>query len=199
MTEAIWSGKAINMSTSAKTFIAMIRKLTAKVEAIRADQSGVSAIEFAFFIGMLAFGVLNTADVSIYIYKRMQVENATEMGAQAAWKACGLNQLPATINCPGFLTAVQNGVKSTSLGTQVTLQTGYPTEGWYCVDSSGVLQYVSDPSTKPTDCSAVGTTNDPADYVTIQTTYTYTPLFGNISVASAFTTPITKTALMRLN
>jgi Flp pilus assembly protein TadG len=187
------------MSASANTFIAMIRKLTAKVEAIRADQSGVSAIEFAFFVGLLAFGVLNTADVSVYIYKRMQAENATEMGAQAAWKACGLNQLPATINCPGFLTAVQNGITSTSLGTQVTLQTGYPTEGWYCVDSSGVLQYVSAPSTKPVDCSAVGTATLPADYVKIATTFSYTPLFSGFTVASAFTTPITNTAMMRLN
>jgi Flp pilus assembly protein TadG len=187
------------MSTSEKTFIAMIRKLTAKVEAIRADQSGVSAIEFAFFVGLLVYGLLNTVDVSIYIYKRIQVENATEMGAQAAWKACDLDHLPATTNCPGFLTAVQNAIQTTSLGTQVSLQTGYPTEGWYCVDSSGGLQYISDYSTKPADCSAAGTTYDPADYVKVQTTYTYTALFPSLTVASAFTTPITNTAMMRLN
>jgi Flp pilus assembly protein TadG len=187
------------MSTPAKTFIAMIRKLTAKVEAIRADQNGVSAIEFALFVGLLVFGLLNTADVSIYIYKRMQVENATEMGAQAAWQHCGLDQLPATTNCTGLTTAVQNAIQSTSLGTQVSLQSGYPSEGWYCVDSSGALQYVSDISTKPTDCSAVGTTLQPADYIKIETTYTYTPLFAGISVAGAFTSPIIKTSLMRLN
>jgi Flp pilus assembly pilin Flp len=187
------------MITSANTFIAMIRKLAAKVNAIRTDRRGVAAIEFSLFVGFLSVAVLNTADVSIYIYKRMQVENATEMGAQAAWKACGLDQLPATTNCSGFLTAVQNGIHSTSLGTQVSLQSGYPTEGWYCVDGSGVLQYISDYSTKPADCSAVGTTYKPADYVIIQTTYTYTPLFGGISVAGAFTTPIIKTTMMRLN
>ncbi|MEJ2375618.1 MAG: pilus assembly protein [Pseudolabrys sp.] len=187
------------MSTPAKAFIAMVRKLAVKVNAIRADRRGVAAIEFALFVGFISVAVLNTADVSIYIYKRMQVENATEMGAQAAWQHCGLDQLPATTNCSGFLTAVQNAIQSTSLGTQVSLQTGYPTEGWYCVDSSGVLQYVSDYSTKPADCSAVGTTYQPADYVKIQTTYTYTPLFGGISVAGAFTTPIVRTAMMRLN
>jgi hypothetical protein len=188
------------MSTSAKTFIAMIRKLTAKVEAIRADQTGVSAIEFASFAGLLAFALLNTADVSIYIYKRMQVENATEMGAQAAWKACDLQHLPATINCTTLMSKVQTAIQSTSLGTQVSLQTGYPAEGYYCVDSSGALQYVSDVSSKPLDCSAVGMSSlKPADYIKIETTYTYSPLFGGVSVASAFTTPITKTAMMRLD
>ena len=188
------------MSTSGKTFIAMIRKLTAKVEAIRADQSGVSAIEFAFFVGLLVFGLLNAADVSIYIYKRMQVENATEMGAQAAWQACDLNHLPATTNCPGLATAVQNAIQSTSLGTQVSLQSGYPAEGYYCVDSSGALVYVSDTSTKPLDCTAAGTsTLQPADYVKVATTFSYTPLFSGITVASAFGTQITDTALMRLD
>jgi Flp pilus assembly protein TadG len=187
------------MSTSAKPFIAMIRKLPAKIEATYADQRGVSAIEFALFASLLVLGLLNTADVSIYIYKRMQVENATEMGAQAAWKACGLDQLPATTNCPGLTNAVQNAIQSTSLGTQVSLQAGYPSEGWYCVDGSGVLQYVSAYSTKPTDCSAVGTTFAPADYIKIETTYTYTPLFAGISVAGAFTTPITETTMMRLD
>lgn len=177
----------------------MIRMMTAKVEAIRADQRGVSAVEFALFASMLVFALINTADVSIYIYKRMQVENATQMGAQAAWKACDLTQIPATTNCPNFTTAVQNAIQSTSLGAQVSLQAGSPSEGWYCVDGSGVLQWVSNYSTKPTDCSAVGTTFDPADYVTIQTTYTYAPLFAGISVASVLTTPITRTSMMRLN
>jgi Flp pilus assembly pilin Flp len=189
------------MSTPAKMFIVMIRKLIAKLEAVRADQKGVSAIEFSLFVGFLAFGLLNTADVSIYIYKRMQVENATEMGAQAAWKACDITQLPATTNCPGLMTSVQNAIQSTSLGTQVSLQAGYPAEGWYCVDSSGVLQYDSAiTSPKPVDCSAWGTpTMKPADYIKLGTTYTYTPLFTGVTVASAFTSPIVKTALMRLN
>jgi len=61
-------------------------KLIEKGTALRADQRGASALEFAIFAGILAFGVLNTADISMYIYKRMQLENATEMAVQAAWK-----------------------------------------------------------------------------------------------------------------
>ena len=176
-----------------------IKKLIRKITGIRADQEGLSAVEFALFAGLLVLALINTADVSIYIYQRMQVENATQMGAQAAWTACDLTQLPATTNCPNFTIRIQDAVQSTSLGAQVSLQAGSPSEGWYCVDGTGVLQYISNYNSKPTDCLAVGGTSNPADYVTIQTTYTYTPLFGNISVASAFTTPITRTTMMRLN
>ncbi len=183
----------------------MIRTLNTQVEAIHADNNGVSAIEFALFAGLLVFGLLNTADVSIYLYKRMQVANAAEMGAQAAWQACDPpNYLPATTNCTvpnhDLMTAVQNGIQSTSLGAQVSLQTGYPAEGYYCVNSSNALQYVSGVSSKPADCSAVGTPNlQPGDYIKIETAFAYQPLFPGISVASAFATPITESALMRLD
>ena len=78
------------------------RKLASRASALKTDERGASALEFAIFAGILAFGLLNTADISIYIYKRMQVENATEMAAQAAWKACDPSKgyLPATLSCP---------------------------------------------------------------------------------------------------
>ena len=65
------------------------------VVSLQADRRGVAAIEFAIFAGLLSFATLNVAEVSIYIYQRMEVENATEMAAQAAWKNCDLTQLPA--------------------------------------------------------------------------------------------------------
>ena len=68
-----------------QNLIGAMRKLRGKLAALRSDQHGTSAIEFAFFVGILSFGILNAADISIYIYKRMQVENATEMAVQAAW------------------------------------------------------------------------------------------------------------------
>src|SRR5467141_378301 len=90
------------------------------------DQRGVAAIEFGLFSIFLSLALVNVADVSIYIYQRMQVENATQVAAQAAWKACDLPQLPATVNCPGLTTAVQNALASTSLGTSVALIAGSP-------------------------------------------------------------------------
>jgi Flp pilus assembly protein TadG len=173
-------------------------KFAGRINALWADQRGVAAIEFGFFAIFLSLGLVNVADVSIYIYQRMQAENATQVAAQAAWKACGLS-LPATTNCPGLTTAIQNALQSTSLGTRVALISGSPSEGYYCVNSSNALQYVSNVSSKPADCTAAGMPSlQPGDYIQVQTTFSYTPLFSGLSVASTFATPINRTALMRL-
>ena len=178
------------------------RWLAQHAAALRSDQQGTSAIEFSFFAALLSLAALNITDISIYIYQRMQLENAAQMGAQAVWKTCDpfKGYLPATTSCPGMTTALTNAVQSTSLGTNVTLQSGYPAEGYYCVNGSGSLQYVSAVSSKPADCSAAGmATLQPADYIQIQTTFSYAPLFPGITVAGLFATPITKTTMIRLN
>ena len=179
-----------------------MRKVSQKIAAIRSDQRGVSAIEFSLFAGLLIFGMLNTADTSIYLYKRMQVENATQMGAQEAWQTCDPNasppELPATLNCPSLTSAVTGAVQSTSLGANVSLQA--VAEGYYCVDGSNQLQWVSDASSRPADCSSAGMPSlKPGDYIKITTTFTYKPLFPGVTVAGLCPTPITKTAWMRLD
>jgi Flp pilus assembly protein TadG len=174
-------------------------RITKHIAALRSDRRGVAAIEFAIFATLISLGLLNVTDIAVYVYQRMQVEYATQAGAQAAWHTCDINHLPATTNCSGLNTAVQNAVQSTSLGTHVTLQSGSPSEGYYCVNSSSSLQYMSDVNSKPSDCSAAGAAGvQPADYIQISTTFAYTPLFSGITVAGIFATPITRTALMRL-
>jgi methionine aminopeptidase len=42
-------------------------------------------------------------------------------------------------------------------------------------------------------------TLQPGDYIKISTSYAYTPMFSDISIASAFATPITNTAMIRLD
>ena len=170
-----------------------------RIKPISADQRGVAAIEFALFAMFLSLALVNVADVSIYIYQRMQAENATQVAAQAAWKACDLPMLPATTNCPGLAAAVQNALGSTSLGTRISLVSGSPSEGYYCVNSSNALQYVSAVSTKPVDCTAAGMPSlQPGDYIQVQTTFPYAPLFPGLSVTGTFPTPINRTAIMRL-
>jgi Flp pilus assembly protein TadG len=174
-------------------------KLAGRTMAIWADQRGVAAVEFGLFAIFLSLAFVNVTDVSIYIYQRMQAENATQVGAQAAWKACDPSKLPATTNCSGLTTAVQNAVGSTSLGTRVALISGSPSEGYYCVNSSNALQYVSGVSSKPADCTAAGMPSlQPGDYIQVQTTFPYAPLFPGLSVTGAFPTPINRTAIMRL-
>ncbi len=52
------------------------------------DRRGVAAVEFGIIASMLSIIFLNSVDLSVYMYQRMQVQNAAQMGAQAAWKAC---------------------------------------------------------------------------------------------------------------
>ena len=174
-------------------------RLARKIRAAWADQRGVAAIEFGIFSIMLAASLANVADVSIYIYQRMQVENATEMAAQVALKTCATN-LPATVNCPNLLGVMQLALRSTSLGNAVTFQNGSPSEGYYCINTSGALQYISDVSSpRPADCTAAGTPSlQPGDYLQVQTTFTYISLFPGLSVANTFPTPINRLAMMRL-
>ena len=174
-------------------------RLGGRARAIWTDRRGVAAVEFGFFAIILSLALANVTDVSIYIYQRMQVENATEMAAQAAWKACDPSKLPATVNCPGLAIALANAVQSTSLGTRVSLMAGSPSEGYYCVNTLNALQYVNDVTSKPADCTAAGMPSlQPGDYIQVQTTFTYVPLFPGVSVASTLATPINRTAFMRL-
>jgi len=173
-------------------------RLARKTGAAWTDERGVAAIEFAIFSILLFTSLSNVTDVAIYIYQRMQVENATEIAAQMALKTCA-TQLPATTNCANLVTAVTTAMQSTSLGTAITLQANSPSEGYYCINTSSALQWVHDVTSKPADCTAAGTPAlRPGDYITIATTFTYTPIFARLSVAATFPTPITKTAIMRL-
>ena len=177
----------------------LIERLASLLPRMRRDVRGVAAIEFAFLVSILSLVMVNVADVAIYIFERMEVENAADLGAMIVLKNCDTQHVPATTLCSGLNAAVTSAVQSTSLGNQVTLQGGAPTEGYYCVNSSNALQYVSDVNSKPADCIAAGSPLlTPGDYIKVQVTYTYAPLFGHLSVGSAFTTPITKTALMRI-
>jgi Flp pilus assembly protein TadG len=162
------------------------------------DRRGLAAVEFAFIGTFGCFAALNMADIAIYTRDRMQVESAAQMGAQAAFATCDLTHVPATIDCPNMNAAVTTAVQSTGLGTAVTVASGYPSEGMYCVNSSGQLVYVSDVYSRPDDCTSVGTpSNTPSDYVLVQVNYTYSPLF-TFSAASVFGTTISKTAWVRL-
>ena len=166
---------------------------------LRHDVRGLASIEFALIAGFLCYALLNVADVSIFLFDKVQVNNATQMGVQAAWATCDLNHLPASTKCPSMNGAITTAVQSTSLGNNVALQSGYPAEGYYCISSAGVLTWVSDVSSPPNDCSSVGSaTTTPHDYVKIQTTYTYAPIFPGLSVAALLPTTITYTSYVRL-
>lgn len=165
---------------------------------------GAAAAEFALIVMLLIIPLLNLVDIATYAWKRMLVDNAAQVAAQAAWATCSsVANWPATpnsyANCPGMPNAVTTAARSTALGTGVTVTS--TTENYYCVSTStsALVTVGSFPNTKPTNCSSVGSSSDkPGDYVLITVSYTYTPVFSAVSVASLLTTPIVRTAWMRL-
>lgn len=173
-----------------------------KLRAFAAAAQGLAGVEFALTSLLLALGLMNAVDLGYYIYRRMEVEHAADVGVQAAWKTCSdqSSMLPATQNCPGLNAAVTSAIQSTSLGTSVSLSSGYPAEGYYCVNASNALQYMSGVSSKPSDCSGAGKPSEsPGDYLQVQVTYPYQPLFSGITVMGTLGwTSINKTSWMRL-
>jgi Flp pilus assembly protein TadG len=160
--------------------------------------AGNALIEFAFVAPILVMLLLNLFDFSALIWATMQTDYAAQMGAQAALKTCAGGPLPAISYCSGLNTAIANAIQGTSLGSGVSLASGYPSESYYCV-SGTALQSVGTYSSPPNpfDCSATGNSAVvPGDYVTVQVSYSYTPTFTGLSLASSQT--LTSTALERL-
>lgn len=178
----------------------MLPRFSPSLSRFRRDTSGLAAIEFSLIAGFLTIAALNATDVSVFLYDKMEVDNATQMGAQAAWATCDLNHLPVTTRCPAMGAAVTAAVQSTSLGNAVQIQTGFPSDGYYCVGSAGALQHVSDYSSPPNNCTAAGSPGTtPAEYVQVQVSYTYSPIFKDLTIVSLLPTKITSASWVRLH
>ncbi len=166
------------------------------------DQKGAAAIELAMVMATLASVMMNGVEISRWYFNRMELQNATQMAAQAVWKACDSPaKLPVTVRCSARTAAINNALQSTSLGTRVTLASGFPTEAYYCVATSdGTLTNVGSVSNaKPVNCSPTGPTSDtPGDYIVIQAQYTYSPIFRNITIGSLLPTTVTSRTMMRV-
>lgn len=177
-------------------------KIFSRLKALRRDVSGLATIEFALAGTALTVGLLNGLEVARWSLQKMEMANAVHSATLAVWNACDTKHLPAKSNCTGLTSAITTGLQTTSLGTSVTLATNYPTEGYYCINSSGVLTNVANynASTVPANCSAQGdSSHAPGDYVVIQATYTYTPLVGSgLTVGSRLPGTFTSTGYIRL-
>jgi len=101
-----------------------------------ASEAGNALIEFALVAPILALLLLNLFDFSSLIWATMETDYSAQVGAQAAVKACAGGSLPAVSNCAGLTTAVTNAIHGTSLGSAVSLASGYPTETYYCVSGT---------------------------------------------------------------
>jgi Flp pilus assembly protein TadG len=165
-----------------------------------ANDAGTALIEFAIVAPILVILLLNLFDFSALIWAIMETDYSAQVGAQAAFKTCAGGSLPAmtTGNCPTLTTAITTAIQSTSLSSGVSLASGYPAETYYCTSGTtlqSVGTYSSPPS--PFDCSSVGNPGvTPGDYIQVQVTYSYSPTFAGLSLASSQT--LTGTAMERL-
>lgn len=167
---------------------------------------GAAAAELALVVSILVIPLLNVVDVAVYSFRKIQVELAAEAGAQAVRGYCSPLQVPVTANCAGVLDQITTAVQSTSLGTQVALQSPTPVEGYYCVDSNNTLQLVGSlgqigsPPVKPStfNCTTYGSNAAPGDYVQVAVTYAYTPVFPSVTVAGLLPSSVVRTAWYRV-
>lgn len=192
-----------------------MREFLTAWKAFRRDTRGAAAAEMGLLAAVMAVPMVNIADLGLYAYDKMQLENAAAAGAEAVWSTCNSTaKLPATnsTNCPGMSGAVTTALQSTSLNSHVTLGAGSPAEGYYCVLTTGALQLVGTAGTvgspptppSPNTCDAVSghsgvSGTAPGDYIRVTASYTYTPIFSGASVASLLPATVTKTTWSRLN
>ena len=152
----------------------------------------------------IAFVLLNVVDLSSYIWTKMQVDLAAHEAVGAARVLCDTAaELPATVKCGAttLSNAMTAAAQSTTLGTGVSLVSANTDERYYCATAAGVLTQVALASgTPPANCSATvaGSTSAPGLYIKATASRAFTPVFPGASVASLLTTPITRTAWLRL-
>jgi len=172
------------------------------------DRGGAAAAEMALWLTVMILPVMNVVDIGFYVFKRMQVELAAQSAIQAIRQQCYDSYTPITQSCSNLTAVATTAAQSTLLSSGVTLASGYPAEGYYCVNGSNALVLVGSsgtvgsPPTKPNpyDCSGVigGSTSAPSVYARVGVTYTYTPPFAGITLASLLPSPIVRTAWLRV-
>lgn len=166
------------------------------------DCRAAASAEFAMILPGIAFVLLNVVDLSIYIWSKMQVDLAAHEAVGYARAKCDSDaKLPALDNsgtkCAATLLAdMQSAAQTTSLGSGVTIAS--TAEDFYCASASGDLG--SPVSRTAADCSGTvaGSTSAPGVYIRTTASYAFSPVFPGASVASLLTTPITRTAWLRL-
>jgi hypothetical protein len=168
-----------------------MRRILRRVGRFGRDQGGAAAVEFALWLSISLWPLLNVIDFGLYAYDRVQVENSAQMAVQGVSTACGqLVPPPVLTNCSNLsgyniASMMTARAQSTSLGTQVTVSSRYECNaGAVTVNSAG--------GTNPTCPSTSG------DYVGANVTFTYLPLFKAVTVTSLFGTTISRTFWMRV-
>ncbi|WP_229194777.1 TadE/TadG family type IV pilus assembly protein [Bradyrhizobium acaciae] len=145
----------------------MLGFLTRRLRAAGRDRRGVAAIEFGIMIPLLSLMVVSVTDIGLALFRKMQVENAAQAGAQYAIVR-------------GFdTTGVSNAVTAATNSTAITASPN-PIQFCGCPTSAGVST-VSCGAVCPSGAqagtyamvSAQGTYYTLINYQIVATSYTY--------------------------
>lgn len=140
------------------------------------DTRGVAAIEFGIMIPLLSLMVVSVTDIGLAVYRKMQVENAAQAGAQYAIAR-------------GFDTAgITNAVTSATNSTAITALPE-PVQFCGCPTSAGV---------SPVSCGTVCVGGAQAGtYAKVSAQATYYTLFDYQIVAATYTYNVQSTARLQ--
>ena len=154
------------------------------------EERGAAAVEFAIWMVIIVWPLLNVVDLGVYVFQKMQVDNAGQAAVAQVFNNCGQTTVsPILTNCSSakLSNGANSGAHSTSLGSDVSV--AYKTE---CV--SGALKSGGDPSI--TDCPSGMSAGD---YIGVTVSYTYHPVFPNLTVTSMLDSGMGKIAWMRMS
>ena len=155
-------------TTTADRIGSLLRRAVWRFAADRGDgSSGIAAIEFAIVAPTLVLLFICTADLSLGIYRKMQVQNAAQSGAAYAMLY-------------GF---TQNSISSAvtnATGLSAVAATPQPNEFCGCPSATSGVTSISCTSTCPNGAT-------PGTYVTVSAQATYETILPYPMVPNSFT------------
>ena len=130
------------------------------------DTSGAAAIEFGIMIPLLSLMVVSVTDIGLAVYRKMQVENAAQAGAQYA--------IARGFDTTGISNAVTGATNSSVISASPA-----PIQFCGCPTSTGLSAM---------SCGAVCSSGAVAGtYATVSAQATYQTLFNYQIVANSYT------------
>lgn len=131
------------------------------------DKRGVAAIEFGLMIPLLSLMVVSVTDIGLAVYRKMQVENAAQAGAQYAiargFDASGISSAVTSATNSTAITASPAPVKFCGCPTSTGIST--VTCGTVCAGGAQAGSYAT--------VSAQATYNTLINYQIVAATYSY--------------------------
>ncbi|WP_439400367.1 TadE/TadG family type IV pilus assembly protein (plasmid) [Bradyrhizobium sp. PMVTL-01] len=137
------------------------------VRAAVGDTSGAAAIEFGVMIPLLSLMVVSVTDIGLAVYRKMQVENAAQAGAQYA--------IARGFDTSGISSAVTSATNSAAITASPAplLFCGCPTRGGVSSVSCGTVCAGGAQAGTYTTVSAQATYSTLINYQIVAATYTY--------------------------